>query len=319
MSVSDATYSSSVSMSNKLFSILPQGPSALWMLIPSLLFVLVFFIFPCLSLFSYSVMTQGAQGRIGAPFTLANFAQISADPFIWRIFVATIRISIITSILAVIFAYPVALVIARGHPQFSRLATIIIIAPLMVSIVVRTYGWQLLLANSGNGVVNWVLYQFGFPKVTFRVMFSETAVIIGSLHVFFPMMVLPLATALSRISPAVEEAAKTLGAPAWRVFWRVTLPLSIPGLAAGLTFVFSLTASSYVTPALLGGNRAMMLGNLLDQQITATYNWPLGAAIAVVMVVLVFAVNALSMLVLERRRAGGQDAAPAGARKAGAQ
>jgi putative spermidine/putrescine transport system permease protein len=115
------------------------------------------------------------------------------------------------------------------------------------------------------------------------------------------MMVLPLASSLARINPALEEAARTLGAPSWRVFARVTFPLSVPGLVAGLTIVFSLTAASFVTPAILGGNYAQMLGNLLEQQVTSVYDWPLSSAIAVVMVVLTFAVNGMSVFLLERR------------------
>jgi putative spermidine/putrescine transport system permease protein len=177
----------------------------------------------------------------------------------------------------------------------SRLTTIILVAPLVVSVVVRTYGWQLLLANGATGVVNWALAGIGFPPASLRIMYSETAVVIGSLHVFLPMMVLPLSSAIARIPPSLEEAARTLGAPGWRVFWRITLPMSLPGLIAGLMIVFSLTCASFVTPAILGGNRGAMLGNLLEQQALAVFNWPLSAAIGVVMVALSVGVSALTV------------------------
>ena len=128
------------------------------------------------------------------------------------------------------------------------------------------------------------------------------AEIIGSLHVFFPMMVLPLASALGKIDPNLEDAARMLGAPWWKVFLRVTLPLSMPGFVAGFTLVFSLTAGSFVIPAILGGASAIMLGNLIEQQIFVVYDWPFGAAIAVVLVGLVLAVNGVSMWLLEGRR-----------------
>ena len=133
-------------------------------------------------------------------------------------------------------------------------------------------------------------------------LYSETAVVIGSLHVFFPMMVLPLASALGRIDPRIEDAARTLGATSWRIFRRITVPLSLPGLAVGCTLVFSLTAGSFVTPAILGGSGAQMLGMLVDQQILVVYDWPFGATVATVLVVIVLAVNIVSLGVLNRRR-----------------
>jgi putative spermidine/putrescine transport system permease protein len=150
-------------------------------------------------------------------------------------------------------------------------------------------------------VLNWLLHAMGFGPAPLHILYSETAVIIGSLHVFLPLMVLPLVSSLSRINTALEEAARTLGAPAWRVFARVTLPLSLPGLAAGLTLVFSLTAASYVTPSLLGGSSSQVLGNLLQEQVMTVYDWPLGSAIAVVMVTLTFSIHFVSMFLMQGR------------------
>ena len=271
------------------------------MVLPALLFVAVFFIAPVAILFSYSVLTQPQNGVIGLPLTLSHYGHLLETPLYMHVLAITLRISVWTAAMSVLLGYPVALVVVRGTPLIGRVVTIILVAPLVVSIVVRTYGWQLVLANGNTGVVNWLLHAIGFGPTAVRVMYSETAVVIGSLHVFLPMMVLPLASSIARINPSLEEAARTLGAPAWRVFLRVTFPLSMPGLVAGLTIVFSLTAASYVTPAILGGNYAQMLGNLLEQQVTSVYDWPLSSAIAVVMVVLTFVVNGVSVFLLERR------------------
>lgn len=284
------------------FAGLPRGwGGGLLMVAPALLFLLVFFIVPAGVLFSYSVLTQPRNGAIGLPLTLGHYAHLFETPLYLHVFLITLRVSLWTAALAVVLGFPVALTIVRGPAAVGRGVTLILVAPLVVSIVVRTYGWQLVLANGNAGVVNWLLHAVGFGPAVLHVMYSETAVVIGSLHVFLPLMVLPLASSLARIDPALEEAARTLGAPAWRVFWRVTVPLSVPGLAAGLTVVFSLTAASYVTPAILGGNYAQMLGNLLEQQVVTVYDWPLSSAIAAVMVVLTFVVNGLSVFLLERR------------------
>jgi putative spermidine/putrescine transport system permease protein len=219
------------------------------------------------------------------------------------VLLTTLRISLWTTAAAAMLAYPVALVMVRSPPVLRQAITMIVIAPLIVSVVVRTYGWQLILGNGPTGILNWLLLKIGFTKKPVALLYSEAAVVIGSLHVFFPMMVLPLASALGRIDPRLEDAARTLGATAWRSFRRITLPLSLPGLAVGSTLVFSLTAGSFVTPAILGGTGAQMLGMLVDQQILVVYDWPFGATVASVLVAVVLAVNIVSMRVLDRRRA----------------
>jgi putative spermidine/putrescine transport system permease protein len=215
----------------------------------------------------------------------------------------TLRISLCTTGVAVLLAYPVALAMSRSAPFVGRVITMIVIAPLIVSVVVRTYGWELILGNGPTGILNWVLLATGLAKAQVKLLYSETAVVIGSLHVFFPLMVLPLSSALGKIDPRLEDAARTLGAGSWRVFRRITLPLSLPGLAVGCGLVFSLTAGSFVTPAILGGTGAQMLGMLVDQQILVVYDWPFGATVATVLVAIVLIANIVSNRVMSRREA----------------
>lgn len=273
------------------------------LLAPSLLFLTVFFALPALTLILYSVMTQAADGTVGLPLTLAHYQHFFTTSVYLRVLLTTLRITLWTTAAAALLAYPVALVMVRIPPFLRQAITMIVIAPLIVSVVVRTYGWQLILGNGPTGILNWLLLGIGLTKKPVALLYSEAAVVIGSLHVFFPMMVLPVASALGRIDPKLEDAARTLGATAWRSFRRVTLPLSLPGLAVGCTLVFSLTAGSFVTPAILGGTGAQMLGMLVDQQILVVYDWPFGATVANVLVAIVLAVNIVSMRVLDRRRA----------------
>jgi putative spermidine/putrescine transport system permease protein len=273
------------------------------LLAPSLLFLAVFFALPALTLVLYSVMTQAPDGTIGLPLTLAHYQHFFTTSVYSRVLLTTLRISLWTTAAAALLAYPVALVMVRSPPVLRQAITMIVIAPLIVSVVVRTYGWQLILGNGPNGILNCLLLSIGLAKKPVALLYSEAAVVIGSLHVFFPMMVLPVASALGRIDPRLEDAARTLGATAWRSFRRITLPLSLPGLAVGSTLVFSLTAGSFVTPAILGGTGAQMLGMLVDQQILVVYDWPFGATVASVLVAVVLAVNVVSMRLLDRRRA----------------
>lgn len=276
--------------------------SAGYLAIPMLVFLSYFFFYPAIGLLFSSIQTQNSKGIIGPPFTLAHYARLIDVDLYARVFWNTLRISVITSLLATVLAYPVALVMVKSRPMITRIITLIVIAPLIVSVVVRGYGWQLILTNGPKGMLNWILMTLHIVDAPVAILYTEKAVIIGSLHVFFPMMVLPLASALGKIDPNLEDAARMLGAPWWKVFLRVTLPLSMPGFVAGFTLVFSLTAGSFVIPAILGGASAVMLGNLIEQQIFVVYDWPFGAAIALVLVGVVFAVNGFSMWLLEGRR-----------------
>jgi putative spermidine/putrescine transport system permease protein len=276
------------------------APAAL--LMPSLLFLAMFFALPALGLVSYSFLTQAEDGTAGLPLTLEHYRHFFVTPLYTQVLLTTLRISVVTTAIAVILAYPVALVMVRSTPIIRQAITVIVIAPLVVSVVVRTYGWQLILGNGPTGILNWLLLNSGIIGSPIALLYSEAAVVIGSLHVFFPMMVLPLASALGKIDPKIEDAARTLGATSWRTFRRVTLPLSIPGLTVGCTLVFSLTAGSFVTPAILGGTAGQMLGVLVEQQFLIVYNWPFGAACATVLVAIVLAVNFASVRLLDRRR-----------------
>ncbi|MBD1553047.1 ABC transporter permease [Pseudomonas typographi] len=265
----------------------------LLMTLPGVLFLLVAFIAPVVVMLSSSFLTQTSQG-IDLPITFSNYWRVIDTPLYGHVIWITLRISLYTTLLALFVGFPIAMVIARGGPFYSRLAIIIVVAPLVVSVVIRTYGWSLLLANNKSGVLNWTLAHLGFGPIATHLMYTETAVVLGSLHVFLPMMVLPLSSAIARVNPAVEEAAGTLGANGWRLLWYIMLPLCKPGILAGASVVFSLTAASFVTPAILGGSYALMLGNLVEQQILAVYDWPFGSALAVVMVLLIYGVNGLA-------------------------
>src|SRR5580700_5556814 len=272
------------------------------LLLPSLLFLAVFFALPALGLVSYSFLTQAPDGTVGLPITIEHYRHFFGTPLYSHVLLTTLRISLCTTGVAVLLAYPVSLVMSRSAPLVRRIITMIVIAPLIVSVVVRTYGWELILGNGPTGILNWFLLTTGIARTPVRLLYTETAVVIGSLHVFFPLMVLPLASAIGKIDPRLEDAARTLGSGAWRSFRRITLPLSLPGLATGCGLVFSLTAGSFVTPAILGGTGAQMLGMLVDQQILVVYDWPFGATVASVLVAIVLAVNIVSMRILDRRR-----------------
>ncbi|WP_420101453.1 ABC transporter permease [Bosea sp. (in: a-proteobacteria)] len=272
---------------------------ALALLGPAILFFLLVFVLPVGLMLRFSFLKQLPDGSLTTLPTLANYIRLATVDLYRGVLLTTLRISLLTTIGAVLLAYPLALVIARGPAILGRIITMLVIAPLLVNVVVRAYGWRVILANGPGGVLNWLLSFLGLGPV--ELLYSDWAVVIGSVQVFLPMMVLPLAAAIGRIDPAVEDAARTLGGDSLAVFRWVTLPLSLPGLGAGCTLVFSLTASSFILPSLLGGSFTKMLGTLVEEQILTVFDWPFGAAIATVMVVIVMAINLGYMALIERR------------------
>ena len=272
---------------------------AVGLLGPATIFFTVLFAIPVALMIRYSVLTQSPDGAIVGGLTGANYTRLVDVDLYRHVLFATLRISLFTTLGTALLAYPLAIIIARGPAFLGRLLTVLVIAPLLVNVVVRAYGWRVILANGKSGVLNWALAKFGLGQV--HLLYTEWAIIIGSVQVFLPMMVLPLSTAIGRIDRAVEDAARTLGASAFAVFRRITVPLSVPGLGVGCTLVFSLTASSFILPSLLGGDFTKMLGTLVEEQILSVFDWPFGAAIATVMVVIVLAVNLGATAIFERR------------------
>jgi putative spermidine/putrescine transport system permease protein len=254
----------------------------LWLLLPAMLLLVVFFLFPLLNMIKYSFYTQVLGGTMQPDFTLHNFEKFFAHDLYAKILLKTLLNAVITTVLAFILGYPVAFAIVRGHPWVSRILIIAVISPLLVGIVIRTYGWTVLLSR--QGLINQLLQAMGIIDTPIRFMGNDSGIIISLLHVFYPFMVIPLVAALQKIDRNLEEAAMVLGANRLHVFWRVIFPLSIPGVLSGSVVVFLLTASSFVTPRLIGQNLTRWFLNLVEEQVLIVFNWPFGAAMATIFI-----------------------------------
>lgn len=216
-----------------------------------------------------------------AELTLANYARLMRSDFYLGIVGRTLWLSALTTLLTAVFGMVLGLSVWRARPSVRGLLLVMILAPLLVSIVARTYGWVVLLGD--KGALNSVLMALGLTDEPLRIMYTQPAVLIGLVHVFLPFMVLSLLGALDRIDPLLTEAAATLGASRWHVFRHVILPLAVPGLASGTIIVFSLSMSSYVTPALVGGSRSGLMTTFIYQQFSVTMNWHFGATMVAVL------------------------------------
>jgi len=233
--------------------------------------------------------------------TAKNYLEIVSDSFFAEIFLRTLRISLWVTVICIVIGAPEAYILRRMREPWRSVFIFVVIGPLLLSVVARTLGWALLL--SGNGLLSTALQKLGLSSGPVSLMFTETGVIIALVHVLVPFMVLSVWAALSRMDPASERAAQSLGASQATIFRRIVLPQAMPGILSGSIVVFSLAASAFATPAIIGGRRLKVVSTLAYDEFLNTLNWPLGAALAMLLLVGIVAVVAGWNRVVERRYA----------------
>ena len=253
---------------------------------PVAVLLLGFFVLPYVNLVVISTMTPSPTAAYLRVFTLANYGRIVGDGFTWGVILHTLQIGVLTTLVALAVSYPLAYQLARAARAYRGLLMALVISPLLVGVLIRTYGWMILLQDTG--LINQALQAMGLHALP--LMYNDLGVMIGLVHVFIPFMVLAIAGPIRAIDPEVELAARSLGAGFWRAFWRVTFPLSIPGVVAGTILVFVLTISSYVIPSLLGGFKVLTVPILVIRTITELFNWPGGSAFAILFFAITIAV-----------------------------
>lgn len=215
------------------------------------------------------------------PHTLANFRRIVSDPYLLSTTLTTVSLAGTVTLACLIFGYPLAVFLARSNSALKPVLLFSLVAPLLVSIVLRTIGWTILLGNVG--LVNNILLSFGLIDSPLRLLGNFWSVTLAMTHVLLPFMVLSVSAVLAKLDPSIEEAAKMLGAGRFHVFWNVTFPLSLSGVAAGSVIVFCLTLGSYVTPAWLGRGQVQVLPITVYQQMVIYIDWPNGTAAALLL------------------------------------
>ncbi|MDP2803074.1 MAG: ABC transporter permease [Phreatobacter sp.] len=239
--------------------------------------------------------TQG----IVPTLTVQNYAEILSDSFFAEIFLRTLRIALWVTLICVLIGAPEAYILRRMREPWRSSFILVVIGPLLVSVVARTLGWALLLG--GNGLIPLALHRLGLTSSPVSLMFTETGVVIALVHVLVPFMVLSVWASLARMDPATERAAQSLGASQITIFLRIVLPQAMPGILSGGIIVFSLAASAFATPAIIGGRRLKVASTLAYDEFLNTLNWPLGAAIAVLLLVGIVAIVVGWNRFIERR------------------
>jgi putative spermidine/putrescine transport system permease protein len=223
---------------------------------------------------------------VQAGFTPAAYTQVLGDAYYWEIFWRTGWIAALTTLICIVIGAPEAYILSRMGRPWRSIFLLVILAPLLVSVVVRAFGWSLLLGP--NGPVNQALLALGLDRA--RLLYTPVAVVVALVHVMLPFMVIPVWTSLQKLDPMVENAALALQASQWTVMRRIVLPQITPGLLSGSLIVFALSASALAIPGLLGGRRLKMVATVIYDEYLHELNWPLGAAIAIVLLLINLAV-----------------------------
>ena len=260
-----------------------------WLLVsPATLLFLGLVVLPlCLTvILSFHVYDHSTGIKDG--FTVEHYVRVLTDDYYLTIFWRTLRLAALTTLICVLIGAPEAYVLSRMGDPWRSVFLLVIIGPLLVSVVVRAFGWSMLLGSTG--LVNQTLRALGLDPV--RLLYTETAIVIALVHVMLPFMVIPVWTALQKLDPAVEAAAWSLGASRFTALRRVVLPQVSLGMLSGSLIVFGLSASAFAIPGLLGGRRLKMAATLVYDEYMSELNWPLGAAIAII----VLAANLIIML-----------------------
>ena len=253
-----------------------------WPALPALILLLVFFLFPVVRMLAFSVEDG----------TLDWYAKALGEGLYLRVLWNTFEIALLVTASCLLLGYPLGFLIATTTPGWATLGFVFVLLPLWTSVLVRTYAWMVLLGR--NGVFNRLLMDWGIISDPIPMLHNFTGVLIGMVHVLLPYMVLPIYGAVRRLDPALVAAAEGLGASSWSIFWRIYLPLTLNGIFAGAVLVFVLSLGFFITPALLGGGRVIMIAVLIEQQVREALNWPFAAALSAVLLVATFAVYALA-------------------------
>jgi putative spermidine/putrescine transport system permease protein len=260
------------------------GYAAALMLLPYTLLLAVFFFVPIAFILLLSFQSYVIGKPLDPSLRLDNYVRLLTDSFYLGTIANTLKLGLAVTVAAIVLGFPVAYSLARGRSRYTWVLRRMLVAPLLVSVIIRTYGWLVLLSNTG--LVNQLLLGLGIVHEPIKFLFDVKGIVIGLVEVGLPLMVLTMIGVIENIKVDLEEAALSLGANRFRTFLEVILPLSLPGILAGSMLVFAAAVASFVTPALLGGPSLMLLSTMIYQQIMVTLDWSFGATLAAMMMLI---------------------------------
>jgi putative spermidine/putrescine transport system permease protein len=251
---------------------------------PLALFFLVFFVAPLVQLFVLSLHNDTA----GAVWGIGQYVHFLTDPFSLSVLGSTLLLGAEVTALCLVLGFPIAWLYQRVGSRVQTLIILIVLLPLLTSVVVRTFAWIVILGR--QGIINSTLLSIGAIDTPIRLLYTQVGVVFALAQVQMPLMTLPLITALGRIDMNLEDASCSLGAGSWRTFWRVVLPLALPGVIAGCTLTYAAAITAFITQSLVGGGQMLFMPMYLYQQASTLQNWPFASAISIIFLLAVLAV-----------------------------
>jgi putative spermidine/putrescine transport system permease protein len=264
---------------------------ALFLLAPLLVFLIIFYVIPFANMLRESFQYSSIDAQTGEGLTLHQYLKTWSSARIGRVMERTFRMSLLTVAITLILSYPIALLLLRLKSSIRTIILLVIFISLASSLIVRNYGWVVVLAD--KGALNSLIQAL-------RLMYSEVAIVIGLVHFSIPFMVLPIYSSLLRQPSSLKEASLSLGGSAWQTFSKITLPLSLPGVFGGTVLTFALSMSAYVTPLMLGSPSSSMISQVAAEQLLIQLNFPYGAAIIVTLTALTFLIVAAYATLLRK-------------------
>ncbi|MGQ9815263.1 MAG: ABC transporter permease [Candidatus Roseilinea sp.] len=261
-----------------------KGLQVLGLMLPGGFWLILFFALPLALIFAISFMSRDDLSRPALPLTLTNYQQ-AFDPLYINLFLFSVGLSLLTTLITLVIAFPVALFMARLPKRWRNIMTLLVMIPFWTNFLVRTYALQFLMR--ANGPINTLLLSLGLIDEPVQMLSTPFAVLVGLVYGELPFMILPLYTSLEKFDWSMIEAAQDLGANALRTLVRVMLPLTAPGILAGSILVFVPSVGSYITVELMGGGKINMIGRVIAQQFGQSSNWPFGSAISLLLMIVV--------------------------------
>jgi spermidine/putrescine transport system permease protein len=276
--------------------------ATLWMLLfPAYGWLVFAILIPLLIMLSFSFLSDVPFGNRVVVFTFENYTDYFNRTFYWKLTNKSLLTGLYTTLFCILIAYPMALIIAKVVPGRWRSALfMLVIVPFWSNTLVRLYSWAIVLRN--GGVIDLFLQFFGLPSGSLELLYTYPAIIIGLVHGYLPYMILTLYIAMDRIDNSMLEAAASLGASRWQSFWRILFPLSLPGMISGSILIFIPSIGSFIESRILGGRSGTLIGTIIEDQFIQLFNWPFGAALAFIMLIIVLLLMGAMALLLVRMR-----------------
>ena len=270
-----------------------------WLTAPALPVFIVFLLVPLVAIVMLSLYSWSSSQGIISILSAKNWIEVFTDSYYLEIFMRTLRIAGAVTLMALFLGVPEAYILSRMRPAWRSLFLLVVLGPLLISVVARTLGWALLFGSTG--LANQALMKLGLISSPLPFMFTEWGVVIALTHVLTPYVILSVWASLQRLDPQVENAASSLGATQSLVLRRVVLPQIVPGILSGAVVVFSIAASAFATPAIIGGRRLKVASTLAYDEFLNTLNWPLGATVAVILLIAISAIILTANKLIESR------------------